>query len=73
MTHGQDSLPAVCPSMSQQSQQNCTFAAMNDFAAAAAAALAAAAAAALHFTHRLKMTLHHQLTMTLTASCKACN
>ncbi len=43
MTHGPGSLPAVCP-MLQQSQQNCMFAAVNDFAAAAAAAL--------HFMHR---------------------
>ena len=43
MTHGQGALPAVCPSMLQQSQQSCMFVAMND---------AAAAAAALHLMHR---------------------
>ena len=51
MTSGQGSLPAICPSMSQQSQQNCMFVAVNDFAAAAAAA-AAAAVAAMHFMHQ---------------------
>ena len=56
-TCGQGSWPAVCPSMSQQSQQNCMFVAVNDFAAAAGAAgaagaiaAAAAAAAAVHLT-----------------------
>jgi len=47
MTHGQGSLPAICPGMPQQSQQYCMFAAVNDFVAAAASA--AAAAAAVHF------------------------
>ena len=62
-TRGQGSWPAVCPSMSQQSQQNCMSVAVNDFAAAAGAAgaiaaaaagaagaIAAAAAAAMHLT-----------------------
>ena len=66
-TRGQGSLPAVCPSILQQSQQDCMSVAVNDFVAAAAAA------AALHFILQQCNDGLTDLTMTLTASCKSCN